>query len=40
MTIKRPSAEWHIKGVTTHPGIVLNEDFLKPMRISANHRWG
>ena len=37
MTIKRPAAGWRIKGVTTHPGIVLREDFLKPMGISANH---
>ncbi|NYF78244.1 HigA family addiction module antitoxin [Granulicella arctica] len=37
MTIKRPAAGWRIKGVMTHPGIILNEDFLKPMGISANH---
>ena len=37
MTIKRPATGWHIMGVTTHPGIVLNEDFLKPLGISANH---
>jgi addiction module HigA family antidote len=37
MTIKRPAAGWRIQGVTTHPGISLNEDFLKPMGISANH---
>jgi addiction module HigA family antidote len=37
MTIKRPAAGWRIQGVTNHPGIILNEDFLKPMGISANH---
>lgn len=37
MTIKRPTTGWRIEGVTTHPGIILSEDFLKPMGISANH---
>ena len=36
MTIKRPAAGWRIEGITTHPGFVLSEDFLKPMGISAN----
>jgi addiction module HigA family antidote len=35
-TIKRPVAGWPIKGVTTHPGEILGEDFLKPMGISAH----
>ena len=25
------------EGITTHPGVVLSEDFLVPMGISANH---
>lgn len=36
MTIKRPREGWQVKGITTHPGTVLKEDFLKPMKISAN----
>ena len=34
--IKRPAEGWRIERVTTHPGVVLAEDFLKPMGISAN----
>ena len=37
MTIKRPETGWPMERVTTHPGEVLLEDFLKPMKISANH---
>jgi addiction module HigA family antidote len=37
MTIRRPVSGWNIEGITTHPGVVLSEDFLVPMRISANH---
>ena len=37
MTITRPPAGWRIEGITTHPGTILNEDFLKPMGITANH---
>ncbi len=37
MTIKRPATGWRIEGVTTHPGIILREDFMVPMEISANH---
>ena len=37
MTIKRPATGWPMERVTTHPGEVLLEDFLKPMKISANH---
>ncbi len=37
MTIMRPAAGWRVARVTTHPGAVLSEDFLKPMGISANH---
>jgi addiction module HigA family antidote len=35
-SIKRPAAGWAIEGVTTHPGAVLREDFLGPMRITAH----
>ena len=37
MTIRRPVSGWNIEGITTHPGVVLREDFLAPMAISANH---
>ena len=37
MTIKRPALGWQITGITTHPGIILKEEFLEPMKISANH---
>ncbi len=37
MTIRRPVTGWHVADITTHPGVVLREDFLAPMRISANH---
>jgi addiction module HigA family antidote len=36
MTITRPSAGWNIHGSTTHPGIILEEDFLKPLGITRN----
>lgn len=35
--IRRPAAGWAIQGVTTHPGVILREDFLVPMGISARH---
>ncbi len=37
MTITRPATGWRVQGVTTHPGVILQEEFLKPMAISANH---
>jgi addiction module HigA family antidote len=37
MAIKRPALGWQSKGITTHPGTILKEEFLEPMRISANH---
>jgi addiction module HigA family antidote len=37
MTIRRPVSGWNIQGIATHPGVVLSEDFLAPMGISANH---
>ena len=36
MSIERPATGWRVQGVTTHPGVVLKEEFLKPMAISAN----
>jgi addiction module HigA family antidote len=36
MIIKRPATGWKIQRVTTHPGEVLREDYLKPMGMSAN----
>jgi len=35
--IQKPAAGWQIQGITTHPGLILREDFLVPMGISANH---
>lgn len=37
MTIKRPTGGWRVERITTHPGVVLREDFLIAMGISANH---
>jgi len=37
MAIKRPAEGWRVERVTTHSGVVLSEDFLKPMGVSANH---
>ena len=34
--IKKPAAGWPFAGVTTHPGVVLREDFLIPMGITAH----
>ena len=36
MTIERPATGWRVQAVTTHPGVILQEEFLKPMAISAN----
>jgi antitoxin HigA-1 len=33
MTIKRPAGGWNQQGIATHPGEVLEEEFLKPMGI-------
>ncbi len=35
-TIHRPKAGWSVKGVTTHPGEMLAEEFLAPLSISQN----
>jgi addiction module HigA family antidote len=34
--ILHPAAGWPIEGVTTHPGVILREDFLIPMGITAH----
>jgi addiction module HigA family antidote len=36
MAIARPSAGWNVQGSTTHPGTILQEDFLKPLGITRN----
>ena len=36
MTIKRPARGWNLQRVTTHPGEILLEDFLKPMGLTAH----
>jgi addiction module HigA family antidote len=36
MIIKRPAAGWNVQGMVTHPGEVLEEEFLKPMGISRH----
>ncbi len=32
----RPATEWNFKAATTHPAVMLLEEFLKPLRISQN----
>ena len=34
--IKRPANGWNVQRVTTHPGEMIREEFLKPMGMSAN----
>jgi addiction module HigA family antidote len=36
MTIEEPATGWKFKRVTTHPGAVLREEFLKPLGMSAH----
>lgn len=36
MAIMRPATGWKFKGVTTHPGEYLREEFLVPLGMSAN----
>ena len=33
---KRPEGGWDLRRVTTHPGEMLREEFLKPMGLSVN----
>ena len=34
--IKRPAGGWQFERVTTHPGEMLREEFLKPLGMSAH----
>jgi addiction module HigA family antidote len=34
--LSRPAPGWNFRGVTTHPGEMLSEEFLKPLGISQN----
>ncbi len=36
MTRTRPANGWKFKAPTTHPGVMLLEEFLKPLGISQN----
>lgn len=36
MAHKRPANGWNFQGLTTHPGVVLREEFLRPLNISQN----
>jgi addiction module HigA family antidote len=36
MTIERPASGWKFRRATTHPGEILREEFLVPMKISQN----
>ncbi len=33
---KRPESGWDMQRITTHPGEMLREEFLKPMSLSVN----
>ena len=34
--VRKPATGWKFSVVTTHPGVVLMEEFLKPLDISQN----
>jgi antitoxin HigA-1 len=36
MTIKRPVSGWNVQGVSTHPGEMLQKEFLNPLGLSQN----
>jgi addiction module HigA family antidote len=36
MTITRPKSGWRFQKPTTHPGEILRDDFLLPLRVSQN----
>jgi addiction module HigA family antidote len=36
MTIGRPALGWNLQRVSTHPGVMLREEFLIPLGISQN----
>ena len=35
-TLRRPASGWNFQGPTTHPGVVLREEFLTPLGISQH----
>lgn len=36
MTMNRPPSGWNLHRVTTHPGVMLREEFLVPLGMSQN----
>ena len=36
MSLARPADGWKIKGITTHPGEMLRDEFLTPLGITQN----
>jgi addiction module HigA family antidote len=34
--IKKPAVGWALQRITTHPGEILSEEFLKPLKISQH----
>jgi antitoxin HigA-1 len=36
MSIQKPKNGWNMQRVTTHPGEILREEFMKPLGLSAN----
>lgn len=36
MAIKKPISGWNLRRVTTHPGEMLREEFLRPLGLSQN----
>ena len=36
MAINRPASGWNLQRVSTHPGAMLSEEFLKPLGITQN----
>ncbi len=36
MAIKRPSSGWSYRRMTSHPGEMLREEFLRPLGLSQN----
>ena len=36
MTVKRPASGWRLNRVTTHPGEMLQKEFLTPLSLSQN----
>ena len=36
MTMTRPNTGWDLGRVTTHPGLILWEDFMKPLELNVH----